>query len=49
MNQDQNYLTIEMSFRMQLKDHRMVFGAKNLWIVSAIMIIIKILVWLTMR
>jgi hypothetical protein len=34
MNQDQNYITIEMNFRIQLKDYRMVFGAKNLWIVS---------------
>lgn len=49
MNQDQNYITIEMNLKVQMKDYRLVLGAKKVWIVIAVTVLSKLALWLTLR
>lgn len=49
MNQDQNYITIEMNFRFQMKDYRLIFGVKRIWITMILVIAVKTIIWLATR
>ena len=36
MDQNSNYITIEMNLRLQMKDYRLVLGMKRTWIVALV-------------
>ncbi len=46
MDQNSNYITIEMTFRLQMKDYRFVLGMKRTWILAAIVGAIQLFAWL---
>ncbi len=45
MDQNSNYITIEMNLRLQMKDYRIVLGMKRTWIVAAIVGAIQLIAW----
>jgi uncharacterized membrane protein len=45
MDQNSNYITIEMNLRLQMKDYRIVLGMKRTWIVAAIVAAIQLIAW----
>ena len=45
MDQNSNYITIEMNLRLQMKDYRLVLGMKRTWIVAAIVGAIQLIAW----
>jgi uncharacterized membrane protein len=46
MDQNSNYITVEMTFRLQMKDYRFVLGMKKTWIIAVIVGVIQLAVWL---
>jgi len=46
MDQNSNYITVEMSFKLQMKDYRLVLGVKRMWIVALVVGLVQIGVWL---
>lgn len=42
---DQNYITIEMNFRLQMKDYRLVLGMKRMWIIAVVVGLVQIAAW----
>lgn len=46
MDQNSNYITIEMNLRLQMKDYRIVLGMKRTWILAVAVGVIQLLVWL---
>ena len=46
MDQNSNYITIEMNLRLQMKDYRLVLGMKRTWILAAIVGVIQLMAWL---
>lgn len=47
MDQNSNYITLEMSIRLQMKDYRFVLGLKKTWIIAIVIGTIQIIAWLT--
>lgn len=47
--EQQNYITVEMTFKLQMKDYRIVLGVKRLWIMIGIVSLLKIITWLIDR
>lgn len=45
MDQNSNYITIEINTKISCKDYRFVLGVKRVWIIAIIVAVIKILVW----
>jgi len=45
MDQNSNYITIEMTFRLQMKDYRFVLGLKRTWIIAAVVGLIQLAAW----
>lgn len=45
MDQNSNYITIEMNLRLQMKDYRLVLGMKRTWIIAAIVGVIQLVAW----
>lgn len=45
MDQNSNYITIEMNLRVSMKDYRIVLGLKRTWIIAAVVGGIQILAW----
>lgn len=43
MDQNSNYITIEMNLRLQMKDYRLVLGVKRTWIVVLVVGIIQLI------
>lgn len=46
MDQNSNYITIEMNLRLQMKDYRIVLGMKRTWILAVAVGVVQLLVWL---
>lgn len=46
MDQNSNYITIEMNIRLQMKDYRLVLGMKRTWIIAAVIGTIQLVAWL---
>jgi uncharacterized membrane protein len=46
MDQNQNYITLEMSIRLQMKDYRLVLGLKKTWIIAMIVFAIQMMTWI---
>lgn len=45
MDQNTNYITIEMNLRLQMKDYRLVLGMKRTWILALVVGVIQLIVW----
>ncbi len=45
MDQNSNYITIEMNLRLQMKDYRIVLGMKRTWIIALIVGFIQLIAW----
>src|SRR5271167_2247805 len=46
MDQNSNYITIEMNIRLQMKDYRLVLGTKRVWILTIVVGITQLIAWL---
>ena len=47
MEQNQNnYITLEMSLKLQMKDYRIVLGIKRAWIVAAVVGLTQLAAWI---
>jgi uncharacterized membrane protein len=47
MEQNQNnYITLEMNLKLQMKDYRIVLGIKRAWIVALVVLVIQLVTWL---
>ncbi|MFN8846588.1 MAG: hypothetical protein ACK5V3_00500 [Bdellovibrionales bacterium] len=47
MEQNQNnYITLEMNLKLQMKDYRIVLGIKRAWIVALVVLAIQLATWL---
>ncbi len=49
MDQNSNYITIEMSCRIQCRDYRLVLGMKRTWIVAIVVGTIQLALWAIKR
>lgn len=49
MNQDQNYITLEMNLKLQMKDYRIVLGVRKFWITTLLVVLLKLAIWLIGR
>lgn len=36
MDQNSNYITLEMNIRLQMKDYRIILGLKKTWIIAIV-------------
>ncbi len=45
MDQNSNYITIEMNLRLQMKDYRLVLGMKRTWIIALVVGAIQVFAW----
>lgn len=45
MDQNSNYITIEMNLRLQMRDYRLVLGMKRTWIIALIVGAIQVVAW----
>lgn len=45
MDQNQNYITLEMNIRLQMRDYRLVLGLRKTWILALIVGGIQLLIW----
>ena len=46
MDQNSNYITVEMNIRIQMKDYRIVLGLKRAWIIALVVGAIQLVTWL---
>ena len=46
MEQNQNnYITLEMNLKFQMKDYRLVLGVKRAWIIAIAVAIVQLITW----
>ncbi|MBN8538929.1 MAG: hypothetical protein J0L82_00980 [Deltaproteobacteria bacterium] len=46
MEQNQNnYITLEMNLKLQMKDYRIVLGIKRTWIVALVVALVQLATW----
>lgn len=46
MEQNQNnYITLEMNLKFQMKDYRLVLGFKRVWIIAIVVGVIQLATW----
>lgn len=45
MDQNSNYITLEMNIRLQMKDYRLVLGLKKTWIIVLVVSGIQLIAW----
>lgn len=45
MDQNSNYITIEMTFRLSMRDYRLVLGMKRTWIIAIVVGVIQLVAW----
>lgn len=47
MEQNQNnYITLEMNLKLQMRDYRIVLGIKRVWIVAIVVGLIQLTTWI---
>lgn len=47
MEKNQNdYITLEMNFKLQMRDYRLILGIKRTWILALVVGGVQLLVWL---
>ncbi len=50
MEQNQNdYITLEMAFKLRMRDYRLILGVKRTWIVAVVVGVIQLFVWLVKK
>ena len=49
MDQNSNYITIECSLRVSMRDYRLVLGMKRTWIIAIVVGVIQLAVWALKR
>ena len=50
MEQNQNnYITLEMNLKFQMKDYRLVLGFKRAWIIAIVVGVIQLATWLVKK
>ena len=49
MDQNSNYITIEMNLRLQMKDYRLVLGMKRTWIIALVVGAIQLIAYAIKR
>lgn len=48
MEQNQNnYITLEINLKLQMKDYRIIVGIKRAWIVAIVVGLIQLATWIT--
>jgi hypothetical protein len=45
MDQNSNYITLEMNVRFQMKDYRLILGLKRTWIIAVVVGLIQLATW----
>ncbi len=45
MDQNSNYITVEMNVKIAMRDYRLVLGLKRTWIVAIVVGAIQIIAW----
>ena len=45
MEQNQNYITLEINMKLQMKDYRIVLGIKRAWIVATVVGLVQLFAW----
>lgn len=45
MDQNQNYITLELNLKVQMKDYRIILGVKKAWIVAITVGITQLISW----
>jgi uncharacterized membrane protein len=45
MDQNPNYITLEMNVRLQMKDYRFVLGLKKTWIIALVVGLVQLAAW----
>lgn len=45
-NKNENYITLELNMKLQMRDYRLVLGLKRAWIVAVVVGGIQLLTWL---
>lgn len=43
--QNENYVTLELNMKLQMRDYRLVLGLKRTWILAIVVGIIQMTVW----
>lgn len=44
-NKNENYITLELNMKLQMRDYRLVLGLKRAWIVAVVVGATQLLVW----
>lgn len=45
MEQNSNYITVEVNFKLSMKDYRLVLGLKKTWVLMLIVCIARFIEW----
>lgn len=45
-NKNDNYITLELNMKLQMRDYRLVLGLKRAWIMAFVVGFTQLLVWL---
>ena len=45
MDQNSNYITVECSFKLSMKDYRLVLGVKRTWVIAIVVGVIQLVAW----
>lgn len=46
MDQNPNYITLEMNIKFQMKDYRIILGLKKTWIIAVVVGVIQLIAYL---
>lgn len=44
-SQNQNYITLELNLKFQMKDYRIILGLKRTWILAVVVGAVQLVVW----
>jgi|GEM_PF-2038992 len=44
-NQNENYITLELNMKLQMRDYRLVLGLKRTWILAMVVGAIQLVTW----
>lgn len=45
MDQNSNYITLEMNVRFQMKDYRLLLGLKRTWLIALVVGLVQLATW----
>lgn len=44
-NKNENYITLELNMKLQMRDYRIVLGLKRTWILAVVVGIVQLAIW----